>query len=388
MRNLLRTCQQKGLIWKAALEPVLREQNNVTGVVNAFQKLRQTPKKPDIIFVFLYSGKEAIYRHVKKYGETQLGVATQCVDWTKATHQRTGGPAYQANIAMKMNAKLGGVHGVIQNGLPIVAERPTMVVGADVHHPGVGNQTAPSISALVGSYNRDATKYYTIVQEQGHRTEWIGAMEPGMKILIEHFQKKNNNTLPQHILVYRDGVGEGGFDEIVSREVHAIKRACESIKAGYAAKVTFILVQKRNHIRLFPEEGKGADRDDRLHAGTVVDQSICSPFDFDFFMCSHPGMKGTSKPTHYHVLWDEMKASGDKIQELTFALAHLYQRCTKSVSVPAPAYYAHLASYRARLYTEDLEDSASETSSVASGEKPAEKLPAVLDSLRPILYYC
>jgi len=262
-------------------------------------------------------------------------------------------------------------------------------LGADVHHPGVGNQTSPSITALVGSYNIEASKYFTIVQEQGHRTEWIGGMESGMKQLMLNFQKRNNK-LPMHIIVYRDGVGEGGFDDIVSREVHAIKRAAESIKNDYNPKVTFILVQKRNHIRLFPEEGKGADRDDRLFAGTVVDQSICSPFDFDFFMCSHPGMKGTSKPTHYHVLWDEAKVSGNKLQELTFYLCHLYQRCTKSVSVPAPAYYAHLASYRARLYSEDPEDSASETSSVASGsaEKPTEKIPAVMENLRPILYYC
>lgn len=38
-----------------------------------------------------------------------------------------------------------------------------------------------------------------------------------------------------------------------------------------------------------------ADRDGNLIAGTVVDESIVSPKEFDFFLCSHAGLKGTSK---------------------------------------------------------------------------------------------
>lgn len=38
----------------------------------------------------------------------------------------------------------------------------------------------------------------------------------------------------------------------------------------------------------------------------------------------------------------------DDFEQLTYRLCFVYQRCTKSVSMVAPAYYAHLVAYRAR----------------------------------------
>ena len=40
--------------------------------------------------------------------------------------------------------------------------------------------------------------------------------------------------------------------------------------------------------------------------------------------------------------------SADQIQEMTYYLCHTYSRCERSVSYPAPTYYAHLAAFRAR----------------------------------------
>lgn len=45
------------------------------------------------------------------------------------------------------------------------------------------------------------------------------------------------------------------------------------------------------------------------------------------------------------------RLSADDVQELTNSMCYLYQRCTRSVSVPAPAYYAHFAAYRTSIYS-------------------------------------
>lgn len=56
---------------------------------------------------------------------------------------------------------------------------------------------------------------------------------------------------------------------------------------------------------------------------------------------SHGGLLGTSRPTHYTVLLDENKLPADAIQSLTYHLAYIYPRSTRSVSIASPAYYAH-----------------------------------------------
>jgi len=66
--------------------------------------------------------------------------------------------------------------------------------------------------------------------------------------------------------------------------------------------------------------------------------------------------KGTSRPSHYHVLWDDNNFTADELQSLTYQLCHTYVRCTRSVSIPAPAYYAHLVAFRARYHLMDREE--------------------------------
>ena len=61
-------------------------------------------------------------------------------------------------------------------------------------------------------------------------------------------------------------------------------------------------------------------------------------------------LQGTARPTKYKVFWDDANMSEDEIEELTYYLCHLFSRCNRSVSYPAPTYYAHLAAFRAKHY--------------------------------------
>lgn len=65
-------------------------------------------------------------------------------------------------------------------------------------------------------------------------------------------------------------------------------------------------------------------------------------------------LKGTSRPTKYHVVWDDNNFEEDEIEQLTFYLCFMSARCSRSVSYPAPTYYAHLAAFRIRSYLEKL----------------------------------
>lgn len=40
----------------------------------------------------------------------------------------------------------------------------------------------------------------------------------------------------------------------------------------------------------------------------------------------------------------------NELQLMTYYLCHMYNRCPRSVSIPAPVYYADLAAFRARQW--------------------------------------
>ncbi|TVU08056.1 hypothetical protein EJB05_41441 [Eragrostis curvula] len=98
---------------------------------------------------------------------------------------------------------------------------------------------------------------------------------------------------------------------------------------------------------------------------------------------------GTSRPAHYHVLWDENNFTADEMQTLTNNLCYTYARCTRSVSVVPPAYYAHLAAFRARFYMEpELSENHTSKSSNGTNGTSVKPLPAVKEKVKRVMFYC
>lgn len=231
-------------------------------------------------------------------------------------------------------------------------KEPVIFLGADVTHPAQGERDDrfPSIAAVVGSMDRHACKYAGRLSIQKHRQEIISDLTDMVKGLLEEFRVCTAKA-PKRIIFYRDGVSEGQFQQVLVDELRAIQAACKLIHPDYQPGITIIIVQKRHHTRFFPinpEDKVGGSGN--IPAGTTVDREIVHPSEFDFFLCSHYGVQGTSRPTHYHLLWDDNGFTADELQLLTYQLCYLYVRCTRSVSLPAPVYYAHLAASRARCY--------------------------------------
>lgn len=67
---------------------------------------------------------------------------------------------------------------------------------------------------------------------------------------------------------------------------------------------------------------------------------------------SHASIQGVARPTKYCILYDDSNIAPDDLQGLTYDLCHLFSRCNRTVSYPAPTYYAHLVAARGRAYIE------------------------------------
>lgn len=191
------------------------------------------------------------------------------------------------------------------------------------------------------------------------------------------FYKSTGGFKPHRVIIYRDGVSEGQFVQVLQHELTAIREACIKLEADYKPGITFIVVQKRHHTRLFCSEKKEqSGKSGNIPAGTTVDIGITHPTEFDFYLCSHAGIQGTSRPSHYHVLWDDNHFDADELQQLTYQLCHTYVRCTRSVSIPAPAYYAHLVAFRARYHLVEKDHDSGEGSHISGGSE--DRAPAAM----------
>lgn len=327
---------------------------DIKGVYEEAQK-KSGSNHVDFILVILASKDSLTYAKVKHASDVIVGTPTQCI---QANNFRMGKPQLLCNVAMKINTKVGGNNShpvnrapdAVNGSLPYM-DVPCMLLGADVTHPSPSDRTAPSIAAVVASMDRFATKFVTAVSVLPHRSETILNLKDIVKAQLKTFYQRTNGKKPERIIMYRDGVGEGQFMEVRNNEVQAIHDACQEIEPDYAPGITFIIVQKRHHTRFFPGNGRDdKDRSGNCLPGTVVDSVIGHPQDFDFFLLSHSGIQGTSRPTHYQVVYDDNNMTPLKLQTLTYLLAYSYCRCTRSISMASPAYYAHLACFRARVH--------------------------------------
>ncbi|KAJ3172789.1 argonaute 1 [Irineochytrium annulatum] len=302
------------------------------------------------LVICIMAQKNTVYETIKKVAETEMGLMTQCVI---GKHVHVTKPSYAQNLALKINAKLGGVNSYIDpirelgglgtNGIP------TMLMGADVTHPQHGAADLSSIGAVVGTVDKRFCEYRAAIRVQSSRREILSDLEGMTKELLEMFRFRNG-LYPRRILFFRDGVGEAQLGDVSVEEISAVKRACVAL--GIEVRLTFLIVNKRHHGRFFPGRMEVGESDGKgnILAGTVIDSGVTHPFEFDFYLTSHPGMQGTSKAAHYHVLHDDNNFSADDLQEITYRLCYNFARSTRAVSIVPPAYFAHLVAARARCY--------------------------------------
>ncbi|KAJ3855572.1 argonaute-like protein [Lentinula lateritia] len=351
-------------------------------------KKNNVGKGPDMLLIILPDGGNDIYRAVKHFGDVTQGVVTQCLKASKCNRAKL---QYWANVCLKLNAKLGGI-----NVVPDAAasahlsdlQNPTIIMGADVMHPAPGSD-APSFSAVVGSVDSLGVKYIPRTHAQASRLEIIADLHTMAKDILASFTSYQLNVekklpqfcKPKRLLFFRDGVSEGYFGQVMEQEVAVLRKVCQEL--GIAPKITFIVVGKRHHYRFFPRDPNArgeADKSGNCLAGTVVDTGITHPLEFDFYLQSHGGLLGTSRSAHYSVLYDDNNFTPDALQSVAYLLCYIYARSTRSVSIPAPVYYADIVCSRAKIHYDpsgvDLSDAAS---TVAT-----ENLQSFIDGFKPL----
>ncbi|KIP10273.1 hypothetical protein PHLGIDRAFT_125630 [Phlebiopsis gigantea 11061_1 CR5-6] len=317
--------------------------------------------KAAFIIVILPASALELRKMVKYWGDVVQGMATQCV---RAPKYKTNlNDQYCNNVALKINAKLGGVNSLPDSQDIRAMLEGAMVVGCDVSHPAPNIKDRPSLASVVTSYNSTATKYRVYLDCQAPRQEIIDRIAAMLHYALRAY-RDYNKKLPHTMIVYRDGVSEGEYWQVMDREIGQIKGGSSAAidpsvialittvamiqgEFGNQVQVVFIAVGKRHHIRFFPTTSQGRDKKGNCLPGLVVDSGVVHSSLPDFYLQSHAGLIGTSRPSHYVVLHNDPQWTVDSLQMLSYHLCYFYAVATRAVSIPAPVYYADRACTRA-----------------------------------------
>ncbi|KAL0370296.1 UNVERIFIED_CONTAM: protein argonaute 4 [Sesamum angustifolium] len=396
VRNLVRDLMKVGEMKGVAIEPPFdvfeenaqfRRAPPLVRVEKMFEDIQsKLPGPPKFLLCLLPERKNSdIY---------DFGVVTQCLSPTRVNDQ------YLTNLLLKINAKLGGLNSVLAGelspSLPVISKVPTLILGMDVSHGSPGQSDIPSIAAVVSSRQWPSiSRYRACVRTQSPKVEMIDnlykrvsdAEDDGIiRELLVDFYASSGKRKPDQIIIFRDGVSESQFNQVLNIELNQIIEACKFLDEKWSPKFVVIVAQKNHHTKFFQPNAP-----ENVQPGTIIDNKVCHPKNNDFYLCAHAGMIGTTRPTHYHVLLDEVGYSADDVQELVHSLSYVYQRSTTAISVVAPICYAHLAATQLGQWMkfEDASETSSSHNGTAAGGAPAvTPMPKLKESVRNSMFFC
>ncbi|KAL8145998.1 hypothetical protein AgCh_003945 [Apium graveolens] len=357
--------------------------------------MAKLPGPPQFFLCLLPERKNSLlYGPWKRKNLAEYGIVTQCIAPTRVNDQ------YLTNVLLKINAKLGGLNSKLSiettSSIPLISKVPTIILGMDVSHGSPGQSDVPSIAAVVSSRQWPLiSKYRASVRTQSPKVEMIDSLfkkvaddkDDGiMRELLLDFYTSSGKRKPDQIIIFRDGVSESQFNQVLNVELNQIIEACKFLDEKWCPKFVVIIAQKNHHTKFFQPASP-----DNVPPGTVIDNRICHPRNNDFYLCAQAGMIGTTRPTHYHVLLDEVGFSPDDLQEFVHSLSYVYQRSTTAISVVAPVCYAHLAATQMGQFMKF--DDMSETSSshgggvTAAGPVPVPPLPRLQEKVCNSMFF-
>uniref|UniRef100_A0A668AQN7 Piwi-like RNA-mediated gene silencing 1 n=1 Tax=Myripristis murdjan TaxID=586833 RepID=A0A668AQN7_9TELE len=329
-QNLLQTlCKVSGPLGIHVQRPVMVQyEDHQESLLRAVQQ-NIGPNTQMVCHLILPTNRKDKYDNIKKYLCVDCPTPSQCVVSRTISKPQTL-MTVATKIALQMSCKMGGELWSVE--IPL---KQLMIVGIDCYHDTAAGKR--SIGALVASLNQGMTRWFSKCVLQNRGQEIMDGLKMGLTGALKDYLKFNN-CLPSRIIVYRDGVGDGMLQSVVSYEVPQIMDSIKSMGHDYMPKLSVVVVKKRISTRFF------AHMNGRLSnppPGTVIDTEVTRPEWYDFFIVSQTVRQGSVSPTHYNVVYDTSGLKPDHMQRLTYKLCHMYYNWQGIIRVPAPCQYAH-----------------------------------------------
>uniref|UniRef100_A0A915PLY5 Piwi domain-containing protein n=1 Tax=Setaria digitata TaxID=48799 RepID=A0A915PLY5_9BILA len=348
---LVRECCRKGI---KMVDPVIK---NVAfeQLEDRFKQIRET--YPDErAFVMYIDSRDNTHDDLKLY-EALHRIITQHVHGLRA-REAPKKIATLENIINKLNCKnFGQCYGVVPESFATnrwISTGKTLIIGYDVCHPEPQPKherrmrMTPTQPSVLGISFNGAVCPETFIGDYSYqepRKEQVtgSILEERIYWILSLFSANRNGTLPETVIITRDGVSEGQFKMVMEDEIEAIRQGMRNfgkVEAGidnYSPNIVCIIACKRHNKRFAIDNGRSLENCLPL---TVIDRDITRPDVTEFFMQSHKIIKGTGKLPAYSIPVNEANLTMDEAQSLMMALCFTHQIVNQSISIPEPIYQA------------------------------------------------
>uniref|UniRef100_A0A8C5LMS0 Piwi like RNA-mediated silencing 4 n=1 Tax=Leptobrachium leishanense TaxID=445787 RepID=A0A8C5LMS0_9ANUR len=326
--NLLHTLKRvgSGMGLDMSYPKMVQVEDGAASFLRALQQ--HTTSDLQLVLCVLPSNQKDSYDVIKRFLTLDQPVPSQCVQSRTISKQHML-MSVSTKIAMQIICKTGGELWAVE--IPL---KSLMVVGIDVNKDALNK--SHSVVGFVASTNSRLTRWFSRCVIQKTSSDFADCLKVCMKGAIQKWVECNKD-LPNRIIVYRDGVGDGQLKFVVDYEIPQLVGSFKETRSNYSPKLSVVVVRKRCTTRFYQETNRGIQNP---VLGTVVDSEATRAEWYDFYLISQNARQGTVNPTYYNVLFDDNCLKPDHMQRLTYKLCHLYYNWPGVIRVPAPCQYA------------------------------------------------
>lgn len=176
--------------------------------------------KPTICLTFMSNYEAKFYPRLKQLLYNKWGVPHQNV-LKKSLFKNP--MSVVTNILLQMNAKMGEPLWRVQKNHKELRNKTIAIGGLAIYHKLINKNE--SCAAFVGTTNPELCSYYSYAKLMPMNTQRIEPLHDMMVGWLKAYYKRNAKDLPELLILYRDGVGEGQIKGILDVEMPALRRA-------------------------------------------------------------------------------------------------------------------------------------------------------------------
>ncbi|RDI89559.1 hypothetical protein Vi05172_g122 [Venturia inaequalis] len=308
------------------------------------------------LLVMLPNNNPLQFSRLKLWADCAVGTQTVC-----AIHKNDALAIHHPEqLAMKINHHAGGQNYKIQGLTQDL--RKCMIVGIGVSRvTDRPSDHCNSIASVVASSDDLFLNYPGSMrfQVQDKKDKSIPELKEMVAECLATWKKNNNDTNPNHIIVYRTGISSNDYAGLYLQELEDIEKATKTDTT--VPEITMLLVEKNQKTKFFRESKKVSDPG--LYVLDQTDRGRDS-----FYLQSH----GAAQPkettaqklhpgsTHYTIFHaneepapvdeDKHRAGIEKMVRFTNNLCWNTVHSTSALSYVSPAYYADRLCERGLVY--------------------------------------